>query len=92
MPQASRGKLQACIKAGNVSVNGKPELKTSLTVRPGDDIQCVLLDAPVIQAIPEVHFHVSDEVWLPVPEQHTCQVASSLVCNTFAACLNAHVL
>ena len=54
VPQASRGKLQACIKAGNVVVNGKQELKTSSTVRPGDDVQCVLLDAPVMQAIPEV--------------------------------------
>jgi len=54
VPQASRGKLQACIKAGNVIVNGKQELKTSFTVRPGDHVQCVLLDAPVMQAIPEV--------------------------------------
>ena len=54
VPQASRGKLQACIKAGNVVVNGKQELKTSSTVRPGDHVQCVLLDAPVMQAIPEV--------------------------------------
>ncbi|DBB08637.1 TPA: hypothetical protein ACH3X3_008761 [Trebouxia sp. C0006] len=53
VPQASRGKLQACIKAGNVVVNGKQELKTSSTVRAGDDVQCVLLDAPVMQAIPE---------------------------------------
>ena len=54
VPQASRGKLQASIKAGNVSVNGKQELKTSSTVRPGDHVQCVLLDAPVMHAIPEV--------------------------------------
>ncbi|DBA85286.1 TPA: hypothetical protein ACH3X2_005979 [Trebouxia sp. C0005] len=53
VPQASRGKLQASIKAGNVSVNGKQELKTSSTVRPGDHVQCVLLDAPVMHAIPE---------------------------------------
>ena len=57
VPSASRGKLQACIKAGNVIVNGKQELKTSVSVRPGDDIECTLLDAPVMQAIPEVRLH-----------------------------------
>lgn len=54
LPQSSRGKLQAAIKAGNVVVNGKPELKTSLGVRPGDAIECVLLEPPVMQALPEV--------------------------------------
>ena len=54
LPQSSRGKLQAAIKAGNVIVNGKPELKTSVAVRPGDAIQCTLLEAPVMQALPEV--------------------------------------
>ncbi|KAL3163223.1 hypothetical protein ABBQ32_009625 [Trebouxia sp. C0010 RCD-2024] len=53
MPQSSRGKLQAAIKAGNVNVNGRPELKTSVAVRCGDAIQCVLLEAPVMQALPE---------------------------------------
>ena len=54
LPHSSRGKLQAAIKAGNVVVNGKPELKTSLGVRPGDAIECVLLEPPVMQALPEV--------------------------------------
>ena len=52
--EATRGKLQACIKAGNVTVNGHTELKTSLAVRAGDLVQCMLLEAPTIQAIPEV--------------------------------------
>ena len=54
LPHSSRGKLQAAIKAGNVVVNGKPEVKTSLGVRPGDAIQCVLLEPPLMQALPEV--------------------------------------
>ena len=54
VPHSSRGKLQAAIKAGNVLVNGKPELKTSIAVRPGDAIECTLLETPVMQAVPEV--------------------------------------
>ena len=54
LQEATRGKLQACIKAGNVTVNGQTELKTSLAVRAGDEVHCTLLEAPTIQAIPEV--------------------------------------
>ena len=54
VPETSRGKLQAAIKAGNVTVNGKQQVKTSLVVRPGDDVQCILLDPPLMEAAPEV--------------------------------------
>ena len=37
VPETSRGKIQATIKAGNVTVNGKRQKKAGVKVQTGDD-------------------------------------------------------
>ena len=84
LPHSSRGKLQAAIKAGNVVVNGKLEVKTSLGVRAGDAIQCVLLEPPLMQALPEVATAATFVV--------SCGLHStSLVHSTAQACGTAYI-
>lgn len=53
LPQASRARLQASIKEGLVSVNGRPQAKASYAVRPGDLVGCSVLPPPPLEASPE---------------------------------------
>ena len=49
---ASRSKVQASIKAGNVSVNGVQK-KVSYKITPLDNIVCIVHQLPPIELIPE---------------------------------------
>ncbi|KAK9816418.1 hypothetical protein WJX72_000028 [[Myrmecia] bisecta] len=53
LPTASRAKLQAAIKEGHVTVNGKPQSKASCAVRAGDVVTCTLPDPVPLEAAPE---------------------------------------
>eukprot|EP00887_Chlorella_sp_A99_P003203 scaffold9.g3203.t1 len=53
LPAASRARLQASIRQGLVLVNGRPGLKPSLQVRPGDTVAASVAAPPPLEAAPE---------------------------------------
>ena len=56
LPDASRAKLQACIKDGLVTINGGPVKKTSHSVKIGDVIACQIPPPRRLDAAPEASF------------------------------------
>ncbi len=50
---ATRSKVQKGIKQGQVRINGRPVLRPSYEVQPGDVIECILYKAPPVEARPE---------------------------------------
>jgi 23S rRNA-/tRNA-specific pseudouridylate synthase len=77
LPQASRARLQASIKEGLVTVNGRPQAKSSYAVRLGDTVGCSVLPPPPLEAAPEElpldivyedeHLLVINKVRMPLP-------------------------
>jgi 23S rRNA pseudouridine1911/1915/1917 synthase len=53
LPSASRARLQASIKKGTVSVNGRPVERPAWSLRPGDIVDCDVTPPPPLEAIPE---------------------------------------
>ncbi|GAB4822268.1 hypothetical protein N2152v2_009314 [Parachlorella kessleri] len=53
LPQASRARLQASIREGLVTVNGRPQPKAAYAVRPGDVVGCSIVSPPPLEASPE---------------------------------------
>lgn len=51
---ASRGRVQAAIRAGHVRVNGRPCTKSAAEVKLGDVVEAMLPQPPQLQALPEV--------------------------------------
>ena len=53
LPHTSRARLQASIKEGLITVNGRPQSKASYAVKVGDTVHCSVLPPPPLEAAPE---------------------------------------
>ena len=61
IPNASRAKIQASIKAGLVSVNGSNNVRSSCKIKRGDCISCSLVPPSASRAEPEARIAPNQE-------------------------------